>query len=119
MPFGANIARQIEGIHALQQIQAERIICAHGEPVRDVTATAEANLAAIERTRTAVREAMEPAADVSQVAVRVARRLGVQNNNLSQYFLFQSIVTAYLVFLQSLGQACLELREGSALWIRV
>ena len=119
VPFGANIAQQIASINALPQIQAERIICAHGEPMRDVRATAEANLAAIEQTCSAVREALEPAADVSQIVARVAKRLGVQNNNLSQFYLFQSIVTAYLGYLQGLGQARLELREASAVWIRV
>jgi glyoxylase-like metal-dependent hydrolase (beta-lactamase superfamily II) len=119
VPFGANIAQQIESIRALPQVQAERIVCAHGEPVSDVNATAEANLAAIERTCTAVREALYPAADVSQIVARVVKQMGVQNNNLSQFYLFQSIVTAYLGYLQSCGQARLELREGSAVWIGV
>jgi glyoxylase-like metal-dependent hydrolase (beta-lactamase superfamily II) len=119
VPFGANIAQQIESIRALTKIQAERIICAHGQPVSDVSATAEANLAAIERACAAVREALYPAADLSQIVARVVKRLDVQNNNFSQFYLFQSIVTAYLGYLQSLGQARLELREGSALWIGV
>jgi len=41
VPFGANIAQQIESIRALPKIQAERIICAHGEPMSDVHATAD------------------------------------------------------------------------------
>ena len=56
------------------------------------------------------------AAKQEAVVARVARMLGVQNNNVSQFYLFQSIVTAYLAYLQSLGQVKLALREGSALW---
>ncbi len=116
VPFGANIAQQIESIRALKQMKVEQVVCAHGEPMSDVTAVAEANLAAIERACNAVREAVQSAADISTVVGRVAKMLGVQNNNVSQFYLFQSIVTAYLAYLQSRGQAQLELRDGSALW---
>ena len=116
VPFGANIAQQIESIQALTQMQVERVVCAHGEPVADVRAVAEANLAAIERACSAVREAAQPPADLSTIVSRAARLLGVQHNNFSQFYLFQSIVTAYLAYLQSLGQATLELREGGVVW---
>lgn len=117
VPFGAHIAQQIESIRALQQMQAEKVVCAHGEPVSDVSAVAEANLAAIERACHAVHEAIQSPADVSTVVARVAKLLGVQNHNFSQFVLFQSIITAYLAYLQSLGQAKLELCDSSALWV--
>jgi len=116
VPFGANIAQQIESIRAMQQMKVEKIVCAHGEPVADVRAVAEANLAAIERACGAVREAVPSTADLSTVVTRAARLLSVQHHNFSQFYLFQSIVTAYLAHLQSLGQAQLELREGGAVW---
>ncbi|MBI1801887.1 MAG: MBL fold metallo-hydrolase, partial [Chloroflexi bacterium] len=119
IPFGADIARQIESIHALQAMKVERVVCAHGEPVSDVTAMAEANLAAIERASRAVREAIQTPGDASQVVARVGRILGLQHANVSQFYLFQSVITAYLAYLQQLGQARLELREQAALWSAV
>ena len=115
-PFGADIARQIESIHALKQMKAEVVVCAHGEPMRDVRAVAEANLAAIERAARAVREAIQTPGGISHVVAGAGKILGVQNNNVSQFYLFQSVVSAYLAYLQGRGEARLELREGNALW---
>jgi hypothetical protein len=56
---------------------------------------------------------------MSQIVARVVKQLDVHNNNFSQFYLFQSIVAAYLGYLQSLGQARLELRGGSVNWIGV
>jgi glyoxylase-like metal-dependent hydrolase (beta-lactamase superfamily II) len=119
VPFGANIAQQVESIRALQTMQAEKVVCAHGEPVSDVSAVAEANLAAIARAAHAVRAAIQTAGTAADVVTRVGKVLGVQHNNFSQFYLFQSIITAYLAYLQSLGQAKLELREGSAMWVAI
>ncbi len=116
VPFGANIAQQVESIRALTQVRVARVVCAHGEPVSDVSAVAAANLAAIERACHGVREVIQEPADVSTVVTRAARLLGVQHHNLSQFYLFQSIVTAYLAYLQSLGQARLDLRESGVVW---
>jgi glyoxylase-like metal-dependent hydrolase (beta-lactamase superfamily II) len=119
IPFGAYIAQQIESIQALQTMKVERIVCAHGEPVSDVSAVAEANLAAIQRACDVVREAAQSPADVSQIVVRVGRMLDMQHANFSQFYLFQSIITAYLAHLQRLGQVKVELRENSATWASV
>lgn len=116
IPFGAHIAQQIESIKALQTMQVETVVCAHGQPMSDVTAVAEANLAAIARATDVVRAAIQTAGTAADVVTRVGQMLAIQHNNLSQFYLFQSIITAYLAHLQALGHARLELRDGNAVW---
>jgi glyoxylase-like metal-dependent hydrolase (beta-lactamase superfamily II) len=116
IPFGAHIGEQIESINTLLTMRVEKIVCAHGEPMSDVRAVAEANLAAMQRACDAVREATQSPANVSQIVARVGRMLDLQHHTISQFYLFQSIITAYLAHLQRLGQVKVELREHNAIW---
>jgi len=117
-PFTHDVGQQIASLETVRRTGYRVYLPAHGDPVDDVHELAEANLAAIEQTLDAVRTAIASAADTSTVARRVVEVLGRPPTGIPQFFLFQSLVMAYLSYLVDQGEATTRVTDGHLLWCR-
>lgn len=115
IPFAADVAGQIESIERLRQTDYRVYLPAHGEPTQDIDALADANRAAIERAAEAVHLACDPAAELPEVLARVAELLDLQFDNIPQFYLMQTTVSAYLAYLVGQGRVKPWL-DGHRLW---
>ena len=115
-PYTHDVGQQIASIEVVRRTDYQLYLPAHGDPVEDVDALAEENLAAIERTLDAVRGALSSPADTSTVVYRVVETLGKPPSGLPQYFLFQSLVMAYLSYLVDQREITADVVEGRLLW---
>lgn len=118
-PYTHAVGQQIASIEVVRRTDYQLYLPAHGDPVGDVDALAEENLAAIERTLDAVRGALSSPADTSTVVHRAVERLGKPPTGLPQYFLFQSLVMAYLGYLVEQGEVIAEVVRGILIWAPV
>ncbi len=115
IPFTADVASQLESIERLCETDYRVYLPAHGEPTEDVRALADVNRAAIERAIEAVHLACDPAAELPEVLVRVAELLDLRFDNLPQFYLMRTAVSAYLAYLVDQGRVRPWL-DGQRLW---
>jgi glyoxylase-like metal-dependent hydrolase (beta-lactamase superfamily II) len=115
-PFTHDVRQQIASIEVVRRTNYRVYLPAHGDPVDDADELAEANLAAIEQTLDAVRTAIVSPVDTSTVVRRVITGLGRPPGGIPQFFLFQSLVMAYLSYLVDLGEATARVTDGHLLW---
>jgi len=115
-PFTHDVGQQLASIEAVRQTDYRLYLPAHGDPVEDVDTLADANLAAIAQTLEAVHQALDPPASTSAVVHRVVEILDCPPAGLPQYFLFQSLVLAYLSYLAERGEATAHIVNGELIW---
>lgn len=115
LPYATDVAQQIESIQRLRATGYRVYLPAHGEPTEDVDALAELNLAAIRQAVAWVRAACHPPAETTEVVARVAEMAGLTLAGIPQYYLFKSVVKAYLSYLADRGEVSPRL-EGNRLW---
>ncbi len=116
IPFTADVAQQLESIERLRNTDYEVYLPAHGDPTEDVGALADANVAAIERSIEAVHLACSPAAELNEILARVADLLDLGFDNISQFYLMQTTVAAYLAYLTREGQVAPWLEDNRLWW---
>lgn len=116
VPFATDVARQIESIERLWATDYAYYLPAHGGLVTDVEPLAQANLAYIQRAAEAVLAAVQPPAETTQVVARVCQTLGLSLDGIPQYYLFKSVVKAYLSYLVGQGQVEPRLEDNRLLW---
>ncbi len=115
LPYATDVARQVESIQRLRSSGYRVYLPAHGDPAEDVDALAELNLAAIRQAEAWVRAACDPPAETTEVVARVCRMAGLTLASIPQYYLFKSVVKAYLSYLSDRGEVTPRL-DGNRLW---
>lgn len=116
VPFATDVARQIESIQRLRATDYACYLPAHGGLVTEVGPLAEANLRYIQRAAEAVLDAVRPPAETTEVVARVCQALGLSLSGIPQYYLFKSVVKAYLSYLVEQGQVEPRLEGNRLLW---
>ncbi|HYN90110.1 MAG TPA: MBL fold metallo-hydrolase, partial [Ardenticatenaceae bacterium] len=118
VPFTHDVGGQIRTLQALESWPYDCFVPGHGEPVRReaLGATVRQNLDAIKRAARLVRRAVGSFATTSEIVHTVTASLASPPANLSQYFLMQSCVLAYLSYLVERGEIEPVLEAGALRW---
>jgi glyoxylase-like metal-dependent hydrolase (beta-lactamase superfamily II) len=116
VPFGTDVARQIESLERLRATDYAYYLPSHGSLVTDVESLAQANLRHIQRAAEAVLAAVRPPAETTEVVARVCQALGLNLGGIPQYYLFKSVVKAYLSYLVERDQVEPRLEGNRLLW---
>ena len=117
LPFGQDIAGQIQSAQKVAESGARVVLPGHGEPSEDVRALANLNLRAFERAAQAVEEACR-AATTAEVLRDACYALGVTMSDLPRYTLNLCTVMAYLSYLREEGKVDLHLADNELRWTR-
>lgn len=114
LTFCADSAAQKASAARLAGLEGVRLtLPGHGEATPDLAGLVAANLAAYERTTTAVLAAVaEGEATVDALLARVGRSLGVEMANAGAMVLNRAVVSAHLTELLETGRAVLRVRGG-------
>ena len=117
LPFGQDVAKQIESARALTEVAAHTALPGHGRPTHEVEAIIASNLAAFDRAARAV-EAACVGGSTEEVLARVCDALSVEISDLPRYYLNLCVVSAYLSYLRAEGRVDLELANNRLRWQR-
>jgi glyoxylase-like metal-dependent hydrolase (beta-lactamase superfamily II) len=119
IPFGQDVARQVEAAAWVGAHGARLAVPGHGAPAPPA-ALADATTAALERVRRAVLAAVTAAApvpiDALEVLARAATTLGVADPDLARWHLQHTTVQAHLGALRAAGRLTPLLRGHRLLW---
>lgn len=115
IPFGQDVAAQLDAARALGALEVAVALPGHGEPTDDVAALAAQNIAAIERVSNAVER---HAVGVGSEAVLkgVCDELGIALGDVARYHLNLCTVSAHLSYLRAEGRIGLALEGNRLLW---
>lgn len=102
----------------LGTLRKDWYVGAHFPPTQDLAPLLEANRANLERTASAVLEALRPAASTEEVVRAAAEALGVPPMDPAAYLLNAAAVKAHLSALVREGRAAFEIRDQRPLWRR-
>jgi glyoxylase-like metal-dependent hydrolase (beta-lactamase superfamily II) len=117
LPFGQDIAGQIQSARRVAESGARVVLPGHGEPSEDARALADQNLRAFERAAQAVEEACR-ATTTAEVLQGTCHALGVTMSDLPRYTLNLCTVMAYLTYLREEGRIELVLQNNTLRWLR-
>lgn len=116
LPYATDVEAQMESINRLQNTEFNHYLPGHGRLTHNIAPLCEANLRAIRRGLEAVWDATADAIDTTTVVCEVSQTLAIPMSNIPQYYLFKSIVKAYLSYLVDQGRVCFRLEENRLLW---
>ena len=119
LPYATDVKAQIESIKKLGDTEFRHYLPGHGALTDDIKPLCQANLAAIERGLGSVLDATGSSVEATKVVTEVSDALGITMANVPQYYLFKSIIKAYLSYLVDQGQVEFRLKENRLLWQRV
>ncbi|PYE54222.1 MBL fold metallo-hydrolase [Deinococcus yavapaiensis] len=117
LTFCMDSALQKESARKLGGLEGVRVVLpGHGEPTEDLAGLVAANLAAFERTTSAVKRAATTARTIDEILARVCDDLGVTMTNPGAVVLNRSVVSAHLVELVERGEAASRVEGNRWLW---
>jgi glyoxylase-like metal-dependent hydrolase (beta-lactamase superfamily II) len=118
IPYAHDVDAQLIGLDRLAARADLFYLPGHGDlTARDaLEEVLAANQAAIIRSTQLVREALAEPGELTAVARRVLRALGLSLAGIPQYAIFVSAVAAHLSYLETQGQARVELEEDGMIW---
>jgi len=119
LPYATDVGAQIQSIKRLQATKFKHYLPGHGPLTDDIRPLCVANLDAIERGLEAVLQATSSTSETTKVVTKASQALGIVMINIPQYYLFKSIIKAYLSYLVEEGQVVFTLEENRLLWQRV
>jgi glyoxylase-like metal-dependent hydrolase (beta-lactamase superfamily II) len=115
IPFGQDIAGQMESAKKVATLGAHVLLPGHGEPTEETRALSAANVRAFERAAETIRAACT-GVDTATVLKSACDSLNVTMTDLPRYYLNLCTVLAYLGYLRERGGAQLRLEHNRALW---
>lgn len=115
LPFGQDIAKQIESAARLREVEAKILLPGHGNPTEEIADLVKRNLEAFERAAEHVERACEGGA-TEDVLQRVCSSLAIEMTDLPRYYLNLCVVSAYLSYLRDEGRVALELVDNRPSW---
>ncbi len=117
LPFGQDIAAQIQSARKVAESGARVVLPGHGEPSEEVRALAELNLRAFERAARTVEAACQRAT-TAEVLRGACSALGIAMSDLPRYALNLCTVMAYLSYLREEGKIDWQLADNELRWMR-
>ncbi len=117
LPFSHDPGAQTDSARRLGEVAAKVAVPGHGDPAAP-SALAQLNVTALERVRSAVLEALEPAGDIATVLERVCTQLDIVMTDPVRYLLNSSTMAAWLGHLKRSGQAECLVEGGRLVWRR-
>jgi glyoxylase-like metal-dependent hydrolase (beta-lactamase superfamily II) len=121
IPYAHDVGEQLASLDRLSARGDLFYLPGHGDIVaRDaLEEVLAANQAAIHRSTQLVREALAEPGELTALAQRVQRALGLSLAGIPQYAIFVSAVAAHLSYLEAQGQAQVVLEDGGMIWSSV
>jgi glyoxylase-like metal-dependent hydrolase (beta-lactamase superfamily II) len=118
IPYAHDVDAQLTSLDRLAARADLFYLPGHGDlTVRDaLEEVLAANQAAIARSTQLVRAALAEPGELTAVARRVQRALGLSLAGIPQYAIFVSAVAAHLSYLEAQAQARVELEEDGMVW---
>jgi glyoxylase-like metal-dependent hydrolase (beta-lactamase superfamily II) len=118
IPYAHDVGAQLGSLDRLAARADRFYLPGHGDLVaRDALEEALAtNQAAIARSTEVVHAALAEPGELTAVALRVQRALGLSLAGIPQYAIFVSAVAAHLSYLEAQGQACVALEDAGMVW---
>lgn len=117
LPFGQDIAAQIDSAKRVADTGVQLVVPGHGDPDEDVEALVAANLAAFAAAADAIEGAcLGLTADA--VLKEVAAKLELSMTDLPRYYLNRCVVSAYLNYLRENGRLEASLTENEVRWAK-
>jgi glyoxylase-like metal-dependent hydrolase (beta-lactamase superfamily II) len=118
IPYAHDVGAQLGSLDRLAARADRFYLPGHGDLVaRDALEEAlAANQAAIARSTEVVHAALAEPAELTAVARRVQRVLGLSLAGIPQYAIFVSAVAAHLSYLEAQGRACVALEDAGMVW---
>lgn len=115
LPFGQDIAKQIESAANLKTVQTTLILPGHGEPSRDIARLVDENLTAFDQAAQTVL-AVCNSVSTETVLHKVCKTLQITMTDLPRYYLNLCVVSAYLSYLREKGDIEVRLEDNQILW---
>jgi glyoxylase-like metal-dependent hydrolase (beta-lactamase superfamily II) len=117
LQFCVDIQHAREAIQTVRDSGARVVLPGHGDPVENLSALCDANLAALERASSAVLSACGDPGTLPEILERVCAMLEVEMTDLSRYVLNQTTVLAHLTDLEERGAVRLEIVRNRLFWV--
>lgn len=119
LPFGQNIAKQIESAEALATSDARVVVPGHGDVVEDIAALSEFNVACFNRALETVKNSIADSPKgltTEEVLKATSDELEIDMQDLARYYLNKCVVMAYLSYVKDLGQIRPMLEDNVLYW---
>ena len=118
LPFGQDIAKQVDTAKSLSGLEPEVVLPGHGEPSADITTLVEENLLAFQRAADAVLNACQGQGS-EDILLAVCKALSIDITDLARYYLNLCVITAYLSYLRAEGKVELRLKDNRPIWLKI
>ena len=115
MPFGQDIARQIESCQKILDYDCELVLPGHGSPGKDIKALVDKNLQTFDKVALSVRDSCN-GGSTSDVLEHTCAKLSIQLTDIPRYYLNLCTIQAYLSYLRDLGQIEPSLTDNRLSW---
>jgi glyoxylase-like metal-dependent hydrolase (beta-lactamase superfamily II) len=116
LQFMVDVQHVRESIEVVRLSASRVTLPGHGEPVTDVDALCDANLAAVERAASATLAACHGGATLGEAVERVCAMLEVTISDTTRFVLNQTAVLAHLTDLEERGQIKREVTRNRLVW---
>jgi len=88
----------------------------HGDPFEDVESVVDANLSVIDSVETQILDGLHGKETTSDAVKRVCDYFGISNKRVSQYYLMNTAIMAYLSSLNRRGKLALSVEDNVQYW---
>lgn len=116
IPFNMDIDKQRETLKYLKDSSFKVYIPAHADPQEDVKELVDLYLSTLDTIEERVLEVLDSRSTTEEVLKKTSDKLEFTLKNVQQYYLINSVVTAFLSSLYNRGRIKFELRENRLYW---
>ena len=119
IPFHVNIDAEKRTLSWLRASGYNKYVPAHGEPFGDIDSVVDSNLRAIESVESYIRDGLHGKNTTSDIIRYVCDHFGVRIERISQYYLMNTTVMAYLSYLNRKGDLLFSVHDNIQYWHRL
>ncbi len=117
LPFGQNIAKQIESAIKLGLNDANLVLPGHGDVVEDITQLSAINVRFFETAlETIYQELAAKPLTTEEILKATTDKLNIEMLDQARYYLNKCVVMAYLSYLKELDKVTVELQDNKLYW---
>lgn len=118
IPFGQDIAKQIESCEKLLDYEYDVILPGHGEPAKEIVNLVKINLAVFNKVANTV-ETYCNSENTGAVLEQTCNKLNIQLVDIPRYYLNLCTIQAYLSYLRETGKIELSLINNRLSWQKI
>ncbi|MBA1334833.1 MAG: hypothetical protein HPY66_0453 [Firmicutes bacterium] len=116
LPYFTNLRDTIDTLNRLKQTDYEFYLPCHGECITEIKGEVDVNLRAIENTIDMLKQKLTVPMSREEIIALVCSEYGV-DLNVSQYYLSQSCISAYLAYLTNEGVLTTIIEDYRMKWV--